>query len=58
MIPQGPSVNSIGFWFPSQRKLNFAMSENCSAKSSVSSVLLAVNSRLCRCQSCDRYPER
>lgn len=31
MFPQGPSGNSIGFWFPSQRKLNFAKSENFSA---------------------------
>ena len=27
VIPQGPSVNSIGFWFPSQRNLFFAKSE-------------------------------
>lgn len=32
MIPQGPSGNSIGFWFPSQRKLNFAKSEKLFCK--------------------------
>lgn len=32
VIPQGPSSNSIGFWFPSQRKLNFAMSEKLFCK--------------------------
>ncbi len=32
VIPQGPSGNSIGFWFPSQRKLNFAKSENLFCK--------------------------
>lgn len=32
VIPQGPSGNSIGFWFPSQRKLNFAKSEKLFCK--------------------------
>ena len=31
-IPQGPSGNSIGFWFPSQRKSNFAKSEKLFCK--------------------------
>ena len=32
VIPQGPASNSIKFWFPSQRKLNFAKSENLFCK--------------------------
>ena len=32
VIPQGPSGNSIGFWFPSQRKLNFTKSEKLFCK--------------------------
>ena len=32
LIPQGPSGDSIGFWFPSQRKLNFAKSEKLFCK--------------------------
>lgn len=35
VIPQGPSGNSIGFWFPSQRKLNFAKSEKLFCKNIV-----------------------
>ena len=32
LIPQGPSGNSIGFWFRTQRKLNFAKSEKSFCK--------------------------
>ena len=32
VIPQGPSGNSIGFWFPSQRNLFFAKSEKLFCK--------------------------
>lgn len=32
VIPQGPSDNSIGFWFPSQRNLFFAKSEKSFCK--------------------------
>ena len=32
VIPQGPSGNSIGFWFPSQRNLFFAKSEKSFCK--------------------------
>lgn len=36
VIPQGPSGNSIGFWFPSQRNLFFAKSEKLFCKNIVS----------------------
>lgn len=32
VIPQGPSGNSIGFWFPSQLNLFFAKSEKMFCK--------------------------
>lgn len=43
VIPQGPSGNSIGFWFPSQRNLFFAKSEKSFCKNTISSLELGVS---------------
>lgn len=57
VIPQGLSGNSIDFWFSSQRKLNFAMSEKLFCKIIYGLLLTSVDSRLCCCQTCNRYTE-